>query len=65
MTETSSGEFLTVAALVDRWKGQVATATLATWRSRNTGPAFVKVGGRVLYRLEDVEVYENKNTRCK
>jgi hypothetical protein len=65
MTATSSAEFLTVAALVERWKGQVTKATLATWRSRNTGPAFVKIGGRVLYRRGDIEAYEAKNTRCK
>ena len=65
MTETSSAEFLTDACLVNRWKGQVTKATLATWRSRNNGPAFVKIGGRVLYRREDIESYEAKNTRCK
>jgi hypothetical protein len=65
MTATFSAEFLTVAALVERWEGQVTKATLATWRSRNTGPAFVKIGGRVLYRREDIESYEAKNTRCK
>jgi predicted heme/steroid binding protein len=43
----------------------VTLATLATWRSRNTGPAYVKVGGKVLYRVSDVEAYEAKNTRSK
>ncbi len=61
--ETSSGEFLTVDQLVARWKAQVTSSTLATWRSRGNGPRFVKVGGRVLYRLADVIAYESKNTR--
>jgi hypothetical protein len=61
--ETSSGDFLTVDQLVARWKAQVTSATLATWRSRGSGPKFVKVGGRVLYRLADVTAYESKNTR--
>ncbi len=66
MTATSSGdEFLTAEQLIERWNGQVTKATLATWRSRNNGPAFVKVGGRVLYRRADVESYEARNTRCK
>ena len=60
---TSSDEFLTPSQLVTRWKGQVASATLATWRSRGNGPKFVKIGGRVLYRRSDVEAYEAKNTR--
>lgn len=55
--------FLTVAELVDRWKGQVKPATLTTWRSRQMGPKFVKCGGRVLYSLAAIEEYEQKNTR--
>ena len=30
-------------------------ASLATWRSRGRGPAYVKVGSRVLYCRSDVE----------
>jgi hypothetical protein len=32
----------------------VDVRTLSTWRTRGEGPAFVKVGNRVLYREEDV-----------
>jgi hypothetical protein len=64
-TAMSSGEFLTAAQLAARWMNSVTLATLATWRSRNTGPAYVKVGGKVLYRVSDVEAYEAKNTRSK
>lgn len=64
-TAMSSADFLTPAQLLVRWKHSVTLATLATWRSRNTGPAYVKVGGKVLYRLADVEAYEQKNTRSK
>jgi len=55
--------FLTPPQLVERWGAQVTLATLATWRSRSNGPAFVKIGGRVLYRTSDVEAYESRNTR--
>jgi len=55
--------FLTVDELVIRWKGQVKASTLTTWRSRQTGPKFVKCGGRVLYPLAAIEDYERKNTR--
>lgn len=64
-TPTSSVEFLTVTQLVERWKRQVTVATLATWRSRGNGPPYVKVGGKVLYRVTDLEAYEKKNTRSK
>ena len=58
-------QFLDPPALVERWNGQVKETTLSTWRSRGLGPAYVKVGGRVLYRLADVEAFEAKNTRGK
>lgn len=64
-TPTFSVEFLTVTQLVERWKRQVTVATLATWRSRGNGPPYVKVGGKVLYRVTDLEAYEKKNTRSK
>jgi hypothetical protein len=54
---------ITPDALAERWQGQVRLATLSTWRSRGLGPRFVKVGGRVLYRLADVVEYETRNTR--
>lgn len=64
--ETSLGDgFLTPMQLAERWKGQVSLATLATWRSRDNGPPYVKIGGRVLYRLCDVAGWEEKNTRAK
>lgn len=32
--------------------------TLDNWRSLGTGPAYIKVGGLVRYRLEDVLAWE-------
>jgi len=46
--------------LVDRWS--VSERTLERWRWQGCGPRYVKVGNRVLYRLEDIEDYENANT---
>lgn len=42
--------------LADRWG--VSEATLERWRSDGIGPVFLKLQGRVLYRLEDIEAYE-------
>ena len=39
-----------------RWK--LSPRTLERWRWLRQGPRYVKVGGRVIYRLEDVETYE-------
>jgi hypothetical protein len=35
--------------------------TLEGWRSLNTGPAYLKIVGRVIYRLIDIEAYEAKH----
>jgi hypothetical protein len=34
--------------------------TLERWRWLNQGPRYLKIGGRVVYRLEDVEAFENE-----
>lgn len=39
-----------------RWK--VSERTLERWRWSGVGPKFVKIGGRVKYRPEDIEAYE-------
>jgi predicted site-specific integrase-resolvase len=47
--------------LADRW--DVSEATLERWRSEGIGPVFLKLQGRVLYRLEDVESFESDSLR--
>lgn len=42
--------------LADRWA--ISEASLERWRSEGIGPVFLKIQGRVLYRLEDIEEYE-------
>jgi hypothetical protein len=44
-----------------RWK--VSPRTLERWRWLGQGPRFMKLGGRVAYRLEDVEAYEIEQLR--
>ena len=45
-----------------RWS--MSHRTLEGWRWLGKGPAFLKVGGHVLYRIEDVEAYEAKRVRA-
>jgi len=59
MTKTSS-EFLTDLELADRW--HMHRQTLIRWRRQSTGPAYVRIEGRVLYPLAGVEQYEQANT---
>ena len=42
--------------LAKRW--DVSEATRERWRSEGIGPMFLKLQGRVLYRLVDIEAYE-------
>ena len=51
---------LTAKELADRWATSVAA--LANWRSAERGPAYVKLGRRVRYRLDDVERFEREHT---
>lgn len=50
--------YLTPQGLSDRLAGAVSVKTLEMWRWRRRGPAFVKAGSAVLYRLSDVEAWE-------
>jgi hypothetical protein len=59
----SEPEYLTVKELIGRWRGQISATTLANWRSERKGPAFIKIGGRVLYPLADVIAYEAQSRR--
>lgn len=42
--------------LATRWC--ISPRTLERWRWRGTGPRYIKIGGRVVYRLEDIEAFE-------
>ena len=44
--------------LARRWN--VSPRTLERWRWLNQGPRYLKIGGRVVYRLEDVEAFERE-----
>lgn len=39
-----------------RWN--ISHRTLERWRWKSEGPPFIKLGGRVVYRLDDVLAFE-------
>lgn len=47
--------------LAVRWR--ISHRTLERWRWTGEGPKFLKVGGRVVYRLSDIEEYEHAMIR--
>jgi predicted site-specific integrase-resolvase len=48
-------------ALAARW--DISLRTLERWRWAGVGPLFIKLGGRVVYRLKDVEAFEAEQIR--
>ena len=42
--------------LAARW--HISEACLERWRCEGIGPKFMKLSGRVLYRMVDIEAYE-------
>lgn len=55
-------QYLTPAELVARYKKTITIRTLANWRSTGEGPAYTKIGGRVLYPVEAVISWERQRT---
>jgi hypothetical protein len=49
-------EHLDQKGLAKRWL--ISPRTLEQWRWQGRGPRYLKIGGRVVYRLSDVEVFE-------
>lgn len=47
--------------LAARWKKSVRT--LQRWRSDGYGPAWIHIGGSVLYRESDILAFENRMRR--
>ena len=44
-----------------RWT--ISPRTLERWRWLGQGPRYLKIGGRVVYRFDDVEAYEAQQMR--
>jgi hypothetical protein len=47
---------ITQAELARRWR--LSPRTLERWRWQGNGPAYLKIGGRIVYRKEDVAEFE-------
>jgi hypothetical protein len=47
--------------LARRWN--LSPRTLERWRWLKQGPRYLKLGGRAVYRLEDIEAFEAEQVR--
>jgi len=61
MAERTRIRHLNQIELSDRWG--ISHRTLERWRWLGEAPAYLKIGGRVVYRLEDIERYEEEQLR--
>ncbi len=51
-------DFLDTLTLAKRWK--ISPRTLERWRWEGIGAKYIKIGGRVLYRADDILAFEKK-----
>lgn len=54
--------YLTPAEVSERYGHTVSERTLANWRSRGDGPPYTKIGGKVLYPVEQLAAWEEQRT---
>jgi hypothetical protein len=54
--DAMSSDLFTPQELALRWRKSMRT--LDRWRSQRCGPTWFRLGGRILYRLADVEAFE-------
>jgi predicted DNA-binding transcriptional regulator AlpA len=54
---------LSTRDLAERWT--VSRRTLDRWRWAGEGPRFLKLGGRVVYRIADIEAFEQQQLRTR
>jgi predicted DNA-binding transcriptional regulator AlpA len=54
-------QLLTTDEVAERWR--MSGRTLERWRSERYGPRYVRLGGTIRYRLDEIEAYESRHLR--
>lgn len=54
-------QFLNQKLLARRWG--LSPRTIERWRWQARGPRYLKIVGRILYRIEDIEAFEAEKLR--
>jgi len=57
----SERKFLTAEEVSERYRGEITVGTLRNWRAMRIGPAFVKIGKAVLYPVDQLDAWDEKN----
>ncbi len=53
--------FLTAEEVSERYRGEISVGTLRNWRAMRIGPGFVKIGKAVLYPVDALSAWDEKN----
>lgn len=54
-------KYLTAEEVADRYRGSVSLGTLRNWRAMRLGPSFIKIGKAVLYPVDELDAWDEKN----
>lgn len=61
-----SEKYLTAEEVSARYRGGISVGTLRNWRAMRIGPSFVKVGKAVLYSVDELDAWDEKNrVQCR
>lgn len=62
----TDSKFLTPEEVADRYRGGVSIGTLRNWRAMRVGPSYVKIGKAVLYPVDELDAWDEKNrVQCR
>ena len=62
----ADSKFLTPDEVAERYRGGISVGTLRNWRAMRLGPSFVKIGKAVLYPLDELDAWDQKNkVQCR
>ncbi|MET3579764.1 MULTISPECIES: helix-turn-helix transcriptional regulator [Hyphomicrobiales] len=63
MTES---KFLTPDEVAERYRGGISVGTLRNWRAMRVGPSYIKIGKAVLYPIDELDAWDEKNrVQCR
>ena len=54
-------KFLTAEEVSERYRGGISVGTLRNWRTMRVEPTFIKIGKAVLYPIDELEAWDQKN----
>ncbi len=54
-------KFLTAEEVSERYRAEISVGTLRNWRAMRVGPTFVKIGKAVLYPVDELDAWDERN----